>query len=76
MTKELSVVEFDILKHRFAECYGAICREKNMEEDVKDKFFNRLIECEKKLYFPIEEDVFETIKNEFEEIVKDLNNEL
>ena len=76
MTKELSVVEFDILKQRFDDCYGAICREKNMEEDVKDKFFNRLIECEKKLYFPIEEDVFETIMNEFEEIVKDLNNEL
>jgi len=76
MTKELSVVEFDILKQRFDDCYGAICREKNMEEDVKDKFVNRLIECEKKLYFPIEEDVFETIMNEFEEIVKDLNNEL
>ncbi|MCR4803001.1 MAG: hypothetical protein K5895_08365 [Lachnospiraceae bacterium] len=76
MTKELLVVEFDILKQSFADCYGAIGREENMEEEVKDKFINRLIECEKKLYFPIEEDVFATIKNEFEEIVKDLNNEL
>lgn len=76
MTKELLVVEFDILIHRFDDCYAAIGREENMEEEVKDKFINRLIECEKKLYFPIEEDVFETIKNEFEEIVKDLNNEL
>ena len=47
MTKELLVVEFDILKKGFDDCYAAIGREENMEEEVKDKFFNRLIECEK-----------------------------